>query len=121
MFFEKFCIKFLAFLVGTLCTYYLYEAHGLSPVLSSCLVGFVFSFLPKYKNIEVPPIVYCGSFAGMCSSSVINNYYELCFISMIGGAFYLLTADHFKGYGGKLGATAFTSVAVFLIARSLFT
>ncbi|WP_404340746.1 hypothetical protein [Pseudoalteromonas mariniglutinosa] len=89
-------------------------------VISSALTGLIGSFIPFPQGFQNHPYaaIYAGSFAGMCSSSLIDGYWELAIISLIGASLYMLTMNLFSGFGGRLGSVAFASVALFFLAKS---
>lgn len=94
---------------------------ALPVVVSAALTGLIGSFIPfptRYKNHPYASI-YAGSFAGMCSTSLISNYWEIAVISAIGAILYTLTLNVFTGFGGRLGSIAFVSVALFILVKEL--
>lgn len=97
----------------------MHTAFGVPSVIAASLVGLVGSFIHFPKKLQGHPnaSIYAGSFAGMCSSSLISNYWELGIISLIGACLYVLTIDLFTGFGGKLGSIAFVSVIIFALAK----
>jgi hypothetical protein len=114
-----------AFGLGCTLTFYGHQFFSISPVLSSSLVGLLGSFVVsrKYSIVNhLPAAIYSGSFAGMCTSEVIQNTWDMVSTCIIGGFFYLLIDKYLKGIGGKLGAVAFTSVAIiFLIKKGILS
>ena len=94
-----------AVVAGALCTSVLIRLFAFSPVAASSLVGIVGSFLtPGY-----PFSVFCGSFVGMTSPSLLN-YSQVLMASLVSGAVFVLGRHGFHGMGGKLGVTAFAGV-----------
>jgi len=83
------------------------------------LIGTFIPFSRVYKSHPYAAI-YAGSFAGMCSSSLINNYWELGLISFFGASLYVMTMNLFAGFGGRLGSVAFASVALYMFTKSAF-
>jgi|TARA_Y100000780_G_scaffold231096_1_gene255160 Na+/citrate or Na+/malate symporter len=109
-----------SFILGCLLCFWGHYYFSLSVVLSSCLVGFVGSFIQSKKNNlwnHCPAAIYSGSFAGMCSSELIQSEYEIILISLLGSVLYYLLIDLFNGIGGKLGTIAFISVALFYLLK----
>ena len=99
----------------------MHSTFALTIVVSAGLTGLIGSFIPfaaDYKNHPYAAI-YAGSFAGMCSTSLINEYWEIAIISAIGAVLYTLTINVFTGFGGRLGSIAFASVALFVLAKEL--
>jgi hypothetical protein len=92
---------FLAVVVGSLVSYYLNVTLGLGAVLGASLVGLVGAVVaPAYG----PPL-YCGSFVGMASPTVLR--FPAFLLAIVGaGIIYVLAQDVFNGYGGKLGTIA---------------
>ena len=95
--------NFLAVVLGGLATFALTQTFGISAVLASGLIGIIAYILaPKY---EVP--AFCGSFVGMASYSLLPGYRYLILAGIIAGIVYVIGKYSFKGFGGKLGTTAF--------------
>lgn len=99
---------FLSVLAGSLITYFLNHDLALGAVMASSIIGISASIL--LKKYQVP--IYCGSFAGMVSSTVISSYPGIIIVGIFAGILFILSKDVFKGFGGKLGATAFFGTAV---------
>ncbi|AYF43943.1 MULTISPECIES: hypothetical protein [Halobacteriovorax] len=111
----RFLYKLGAFFLGCLFCFILHSKAGWSPVLASASVGLIGSFLPVNSNMRAA--IYSGSFAGMCSSELVSNYWEIFGISLIGAVIYLYSLKLFQGFGGKLGTIAFVSVALFYLIK----
>lgn len=95
--------NFLAVILGGLATFALTQYFGISAVLASSLVGIIaYIVVPEY---EVP--AFCGSFVGMASYSLLPGYRYLFLAGLIAGLVYVIGKYSFKGFGGKLGTTAF--------------
>lgn len=114
-------LKFITFFIGCLSCFILHTTLALPIVVSAALTGLIGSFIPfpaRYQNHPYASI-YAGSFAGMCSTNLISNYWEIAIISAIGAVLYTLTLNVFAGFGGRLGSIAFASVALFVLAKGL--
>lgn len=111
----KYALIFASVLISTLLTYLLNHYIALGAVVSSALIGMIGATL--FKDYDVP--IYCGSFAGMVSINVIPNTYGILIVSALTGLFYIMGIEVFRGFGGKLGATAYfaTLSAAFLTGR----
>ncbi len=95
--------NFLAVVLGGLATFALTQIFGISAVLASGLIGIIaYIIVPKY---EIP--AFCGSFVGMASYSLFPGYRYLLLAGLISGIVYVIGKYSFKGFGGKLGMTAF--------------
>lgn len=117
------CIVIIAFVAGCMLCFWGHEWFSLSAVVSSCLVGLLGSFVTSKKYPIVnscPAAIYSGSFAGMCSATMIKSFGELFSVALIGGITYISLDCYFKGIGGKLGTVAFTSVAIFYLLNKGF-
>jgi hypothetical protein len=114
-------LKFFTFFIGCLSCFIMHTALGLPVVIAAALTGLLGSFIPFPNSYTTHPYaaIYAGSFAGMCSSSLISSYWEIAIISTIGAAIYVLTRNAFLGFGGRLGSVAFASVALFSLAKGL--
>lgn len=100
--FQDFYI-FISVFLGALSSYYINHSFQLGAVVASSLVGLIGGLLiPK---LAVP--IYCGSFAGMVSSLLASDPLSVVLIGMFAGLFYVIGSETFKGFGGKLGATAY--------------
>ena len=95
--------NFLAVVLGGLVTFALTQTIGISAVLASGLVGIVAYIL--VPNYEIP--AFTGSFVGMASYSLLPGYRYLILAGLISGIVYVIGKYSFKGFGGKLGTTAF--------------
>lgn len=102
---KKDFIIFLSVFLGTLCSYYLNHSFSLGAVVASSLTGLIGGLL--LPTLAVP--IYCGSFAGMVSSLLASDILSVITIGVIAGLFFIFGSDTFKGFGGKLGATAYFS------------
>ena len=112
-------LKFTAFFLGCYSCFLLQTEAGLSPVLASALTGFAGSFLhfpAFFERKGLHSAIYAGTFAGMCSHSLISSTLHVVILSLIGAATYLLAQPHLNGFGGKLGTISFISSILFLIA-----
>lgn len=96
-------IIFLSVIAGTLLSYILNHNFGLGPVVASGIVGLLGGLL--LPNYAVP--IYSGSFAGMVSSMLIDNAFSILITGILAGVLFVSGLEVFKGYGGKLGATAY--------------
>jgi hypothetical protein len=121
--FKLFLVKFLAFYGGCAACYWLQKQFGLSAVVSSALTGLVATLIPLDNLVEpkraaaIVAVIYVGSFAGMCSARIINNYTDVVSVSLVGTSIYFLMRPHLTGFGGKLGTVAFMAGAVALLAK----
>lgn len=116
-----FILKYLTFFSGCLACFFLHTQFSVPAVIASCLVGLIGSLIPFPKRYGNHPYaaLYAGSFAGMCSQGLIQSYWELAIISLIGAILYVTTRKMFTGFGGKLGSIAFVSVALFILAKGI--
>lgn len=95
--------NFIAVFLGAVVSYTLNVNVGLGAVTSASLVALIASLiLPGYG---VP--IYCGSFVGMTSAELLVGYGDLSLAGTVAGILFVLTADVFTGFGGKLGTIAF--------------
>lgn len=120
MIIKRFIVKFMAFFIGCYGCFVLREQTGLTPVVSSALVGLLGSFIPFPKSFNgkgIHDAIYCGSFAGMCSLSYLSTVSSFVVISGLGSFVYLLTVPYFKGHGGKFGSMAFITFLLFLFSK----
>jgi len=98
-------IVLIAVVVGTLLAYFANIYLGLGAIIAASLVGLVGAAVVKEYAVEV----YCGAFVGMVSPDVLHDFGHTVIAGVIAGTIFFLTRDVFKGYGGKLGAIAFSS------------
>ncbi len=105
--------EFFAVILAGLLTFYLSNEVGLGLVVASGLIGVLTSiFFPKYKYAAYCGAAYCGSFVGMSSKFLLTNYNEFLLASIIAGLIFVIARNIFSGFGGKLGAIAFTSTTI---------
>jgi len=110
----------LAVLGGTIVTWYLNNelivgGYDMNSVLASGIVGLIGGLILKRYAGQI----FCGSFAGMSSSLVIENIYYSVLFGLVAGIIYVIWKDYLNGHGGKFGTTAFMSVCFCLIILSL--
>lgn len=103
-------------------TFYLSVGLSLGPVIASASVGFIASYLTVFKSsflktLAVP--IYCGTFVGMCSSFIAEDYFFVSYAGLVAGIIYLITRDALNGIGGKLGTIAFGGVVIVSFIFSL--
>ena len=90
---------------GTLTAYFVSIYLGLGAIVAAALVGLVGAALVKDHAVEI----YCGAFVGMVSPDVLHDFGHIVLAGVISGTLYFIARDVFEGYGGKLGAIAFSS------------
>lgn len=104
MTFRPLGIESLFLIIGMTLTYAMTFLIGVDVVLASALIGVLaYAFMKEHATAA-----YCGSFAGMTASALIEP------VMMVGVAailliVYELTRDTLKGFGGKLGTLALVS------------
>ena len=104
---------------GALLTFFL-QKQGLSSVLSSCLVGLLgvlVSYLTKYDAFMY--VCFAGSFVGMTAIS-IGTYPIILASGAVCGLIFHTSKNLFVGYGGKMGTSAFISVAICFLIISIY-
>lgn len=94
---------FLSVFLGTLISYLMNHNFELGAVVASSLIGLIGGLL--LPALAVP--IYCGSFAGMVSSLLVTDTLAVASIGFFAGILYVSGSETFKGFGGKLGATAY--------------
>jgi hypothetical protein len=104
--------SFALFYAGCVSCFLLQRQVHLSAVVASAAVGLLGSLVPE---VEAQALIYSGSFAGMCSEEILSSHLQVLFLSLVGGAIFIVAKPHFKGMGGKMGAIAFVS-SLFLLA-----
>lgn len=87
---------------GAIVAYVLSVAVGLGPVVASAVVGVIAGL--GFTEVDVP--VYCGSFVGMASPSVIPSLEYVFVAGIVAGLAFVAAAESFGGFGGKLGTIA---------------
>ena len=117
-----FLVKLVSFFFGTYLCFSLHHYFNVPVVLAAAFTGLVGSFWHWHKKYGNHPqaAIYAGAFAGMCSSAIITGWEALLFISVVGAGVYTLTRNIFEGFGGRLGAVAFTAVSSLILLRALF-
>ena len=90
------------------------------PIIASAGVGYVGSYLPKTKAYDhemAKACIYSGSFATIGGEQICEDLWQVLFLSLILGGFFLVFKSSFRGFGGKLGSLAFCAVVFFLILK----
>lgn len=106
--FNSLAVESLSLLLGLLTCFYLNALYGLSVILISCVTTLLIDFsLNDQKRITSP--FYCGSFAGMISSSLLKDDLHLLALGICSVVVYQISKKFFIGFGGKLGSIAFVS------------
>lgn len=115
-------VKFLAFYIGCMSCISLQRDLGLSPVLSSAIVGFIGTFfkLQRFDPKELHAAIYAGSFAGMCSADILSGPETIIYVSLLGSFLYVWSRPLFTGYGGRLGTIAFISSVFLFLSKGLW-
>ncbi|MDZ7835529.1 MAG: hypothetical protein U5K84_09700 [Alkalibacterium sp.] len=111
---------FSALVIGAYLTFFLNHQLGLGGVLASSAVGlsgaYLFQKVCSRDHTAVP-------FVGMACSIIFSNPLSFLLASIITATLFVLSLDLFKGFGGKLGFTAFcgTVLASFIFRTPLRT
>lgn len=103
---------FIAFIIGSLGTYFINEKYKIGVVAASSLLGLTFGLiLPNVftNGGSLAVALFCGTFIGMSTTSKLSTRISVIIASVIGTIIYLYTAPYFAGLGGKLGLIAFGS------------
>lgn len=104
--------------LGAFGTYQLQKA-GLSPVVASCIVGLAGALIGYLlKNEDLSMVIFAGSFVGMTTITIASTTL-IVIAGLACGTLYWASTHLFDGYGGKLGALAFISVAIVVLLFSL--
>mgnify|MGYP003691631273 CR=1 FL=1 len=103
--------------VGALICHLLHLYTDFGAVLSAGIIGTLASFIPSLNSQsqylkQLPPVIYCGVFVGMSSSSVTPSLILVVSAGVFAGVFLLLSKSLFVGIGGRLGTLAFLGVVV---------
>ena len=101
-------LNFIGVVGGALATYVLSVDMGLGAVTASGLIGLLGALI--FPAQAVP--IYCGSFVGMSSASLLVNNAEMLLASAAAGFVYNLAVGALDGFGGKLGTIAFTGAVI---------
>jgi hypothetical protein len=94
---------FFSVFFGALFSYLTNYNFALGAVVASSLIGLIGGLL--IPTLAIP--IYCGSFAGMVSSLLVSDPFFVIVIGLFAGLLYVAGSETFKGFGGKLGATAY--------------
>lgn len=100
-------LDFVFAALGVVVTYELTLLFTVSTVNTSATVGILGYLLFKKHSMAI----YCGSFAGM-TSSLILNHYEIIVLAIFCALAYLFVKTILDGYGGRLGTIAFVSTTI---------
>ena len=115
---EKFKVNYYDILftvIGCLAAYFLNIYLNQGAVIAASLVGIISAcFLKKYSVA-----MYAGAFAGMISPAVLHDFYHILLVSIITGIIFTFSRGVFDGFGGKLGATAFSSWIILYLTSDI--
>ena len=101
-------LNFIAVVGGAFVAFSLSIELGISAVLASGITGVLATLiLPRF---DVP--IFCGSFVGMASYSLLPGYQYLGLAAVIAGGVFVLGKAAFNGFGGKLGTIAFIGCVI---------
>lgn len=108
-------LSFVSVLLGAVVTYWISVDLGQGAVVASGLVGI---FGAAFVKLFAVPL-YCGSFVGMASASLLLMYPGVVLAGAIAGVVFVLAKHVFNGFGGKLGTIAFASsvLAALIVQR----
>ncbi len=101
-------------IIGALLTYILNIRFKEGPVMASGFIGLMAgAFLPLIFNETgqmLAVVTFGASFVGMSAHKKMPEETLMIFSGLLFGLIFIVSAPYFGGAGGKLGATAFTSV-----------
>ncbi len=101
--------------IGCLGAYFLNIYLNQGAVIAASLVGIISAcFIKKYSIA-----MYAGAFAGMISPAVLHDFYHILLASVITGIVFAFSKGVFDGFGGKLGASAFTSWIILYLTSDI--
>jgi len=102
--------------------FFLQRSFGVPGVVASLAVGFTGSFLPPLKGYDQKQAVaglYSGSFAGMCSLSLLASSADVVALSFLVSLYFFCVSPFFRGLGGKLGSIAFLASVTLGLLKGL--
>lgn len=99
---------FISVFLGTLSSYLLNYNFALGAVVASSLIGLIGGLLISKYAVAI----YCGSFAGMVSSLLVSDLISVITVAFFAGLLFIVGSETFKGFGGKLGATAYFATLI---------
>lgn len=116
LFFHKKDYLIVFFCISGAAIAYVFNVYiGLGAIIASALVGLLGAILvPDYKVS-----IYCGSFVGMVSPLVLHDFYHVLIAGLLAGIIFMLAEGVYKGYGGKLGATAFIPWLILTLSNNV--
>lgn len=95
-------------------TYLLTNNYHFHPVISSCLITLLLSFIPRIGSKPTSlALCFIGSFVGM--SGQILNFLDFLILSALVLIVVFLFRNKFIGFGGKMGKAAFISSVVYFL------
>lgn len=108
-------VRIMVITFAALATFILADGANIHTVVASALIGLFGSFLPRIGAIPAPILhgdVFIGSFAGMCSGSIILGMNEVLALGVMAGGVTVIVGSWLTGLGGRLGSIAFIASVV---------
>jgi len=105
----------MVIVLSTVATFVAIDGAGVHPVLASAFIGLIGSCLPAIGAMNRTTLhanIYIGSFAGMCSGSMVAGLHDTVNIGLATGVMALIFRNVFTGFGGKMGSIAFAGNAL---------
>lgn len=100
----------MVIVLSAVVTFVAIDGAGVHPVVASASVGLIGSCLPAIGAMNRTTLhanIYIGSFAGMCSGSIVTGLHDAVNIGLATGVMALIFRNVFTGFGGKMGSIAF--------------
>ncbi|MDD2502527.1 MAG: hypothetical protein PHG58_01540 [Clostridia bacterium] len=104
--------KILSVVISSIVTFLISGDLGMNTIIASALVGLIAALIiPKFSGE-----IFCGSFVGMVSHMLIGNIFYLLLAGLVAGIVFVIIGNRvFQGFGGKMGASAFSACVIMLL------
>ena len=112
----------VAILLGCGACAWLVQQHAVSPTLASASLLLLSSFIPlrSSKNpSSIRAAFGMGTFIGMDSSQIVAGPAALVLLVLLGLCLTILARPYFRGVGGRMGALAFITTALYVFLSEL--
>jgi len=108
-------------LVGAFSTFVLAQQHWFNAIRASSILTILFYFVLVLAEVDADfwaTVFFGGTFIGMSAPHKVS-YFALVISSLCFSSFFILLIPYLNGIGGALGCSAFISVVISQVLRTI--